>query len=120
VARKRGGAPVAASARSAGRRSGRLLGGVIPALLLALAACGSSRSDTARREPETPDEAICRQEARNSPAVRETWREWNPRNEMNMQRVGEERRIAEIRAFRDCMVRRGAALPGGVEPQRRL
>jgi hypothetical protein len=88
--------------------------------LLALAGCGGSRPDSATREPETPDEAICRREARNSPAVRETWREWNPRNEMNVARTGEERRIAEIRAFRDCMIRRGAALPGGVEPQRRF
>jgi hypothetical protein len=45
-------------------------------------------------------------------------RELNVDNQQNALRVGEERRIAEIRAFRDCMRRRGAAMPGGVEPVR--
>ena len=40
---------------------------LIPALLLALAACGGARSGTATRAPETPDEAICRQEAAQMP-----------------------------------------------------
>jgi hypothetical protein len=90
-------------------------------LLVILAGCGGDSRRSARAlppEPESPEAAICRAEARESPAVRESWREWNPRNELNVQRIGEERRIAEVRAFRDCMRRRGAAMPGGVEPER--
>jgi len=84
---------------------------------LVLAACGSNIPPEERGD--SPDAVICRQQARNSPEVREAGREFNAENLANVRRVGEERRIAELRAFNDCMRRRGAALPGGVEPIRR-
>jgi hypothetical protein len=88
-----------------------------------LAACGGGSRPGASPPPqerESPEAAQCREEARRSPEVTRLARELNPSNLANAQRVGEERRIAEVRAFRDCMVRRGAALPGGVEPRRRF
>jgi pyruvate/2-oxoglutarate dehydrogenase complex dihydrolipoamide acyltransferase (E2) component len=90
---------------------------LLPVLLAA--ACGPRRAAEAPAGPEPPEAAICRTEARDSPEVQRLARELNMDNQQNMLRVGEERRIAEIRAFRDCMRRRGAAVPGGVEPVRR-
>ncbi|MBW8270212.1 phosphoribosylamine--glycine ligase [Caldovatus aquaticus] len=89
--------------------------------LLAAAGCGSRRpaDAAAAAEPEPPEAALCRAEARDSPEVRRLARELNVDNQQNVLRVGEERRLAEIRAFRDCMRRRGLAMPGGVEPVRR-
>ena len=91
-------------------------------LPVALSACGggNSRSASIPPEPESPEAAICRQEARDSPEIRRLAREFNADNAANVLRVGEERRVAEIRAYRDCMRRRGATLPGGVEPERRF
>lgn len=92
-------------------------------LVLAAAGCGSRRTAgqaaAAAAAPEPPEAAICRAEARDSPEVRRLARELNAENLQNALRVGEERRVAEIRAYRDCMRRRGVAMPGGVEPVRR-
>ncbi|MBX6375188.1 MAG: phosphoribosylamine--glycine ligase [Acetobacteraceae bacterium] len=90
-------------------------------VLAVTTACGSSRraDTTPVAEPESPEAAICRAEARNSPEVQRLARELNVDNQQNLLRVGEERRIAEIRAYRDCLRRRGVAMPGGVEPVRR-
>ncbi len=94
---------------------------VLLLLPLALAACGGSRrAAPPQPEPESPEAAICRQEARESPAVQRLAREYWAENAANVLRVGEERRVAEIRAYRDCMRRRGATMPGGVEPERRF
>lgn len=90
-------------------------------VLAVTAACGGSRraDTTPVAEPESPEAAACRAEARNSPEVQRLARELNVDNQQNLLRVGEERRIAEIRAYRDCLRRRGVAMPGGVEPVRR-
>ena len=69
-------------------------------------------------EEDTPDHRACRQEARSAPAVVALEGQRNPLNSFNMQRIDEERRLLEIRAYRDCLRRRGLTLPGGVEPLR--
>jgi hypothetical protein len=89
-------------------------------LATALAACGpGAPRPAAPPEPESPEAAACRAEARGAPEVRAVVRQLNAENPQNLARVEDERRAAEIRAFRACMRRRGAALPGGVEPERR-
>ena len=69
-------------------------------------------------EEDTPDHRACRQEARSAPAVVALEAQRNPLNTFNMQRLDEERRLLEIRAYRDCLRSRGLTLPGGVEPVR--
>lgn len=91
------------------------------ALLLILLAGCSGGGDAARLAPEddSQEAKICRAEAARAPEVRAASHAIWPSNETNVRRVRQEMRIAEVRAFRDCMRRRGAMVPGGVEPVRR-
>jgi hypothetical protein len=65
-----------------------------------------------------PAHRACREEARNSEAVRDLERQRNPQNFSNWDRLAEEARVRENRAYRDCLRREGLALPGGVEAPR--
>lgn len=87
-------------------------------LLLALAACGGT-SAPAPRAGEDPQVAECREEARQSPPVRDLGRQMNFNNPTQMDRLREEQRAAEARVFQDCLRRRGLSRGGGVEPLRR-
>jgi hypothetical protein len=90
-----------------------------PLALLLLTGCGLfGGGRPLPPEADTPDHRACREEARGAPAVRALEAQRNPSNVSNMARLDEERRLAEIRAYRDCLRRRGLALPGGVEPVR--
>ena len=84
------------------------------ALLLALSGCGP-RAPVVEEFPPSPEVAICREEARRGPELRSQAREANVDNPMNVLRLREERADIEDQAFRDCLRRRGAPLPGGVE-----
>ena len=85
--------------------------------LLALAACGN-RPAAVAEAPESPAHAACRAEARRDPAVVALTRQQNPGNFANQQRVDYDMRVAELRAYRDCLRRNGLAAPGGVESPR--
>lgn len=88
------------------------------AALLALAACGRSPAPVVAADDPPPSPLIveCREEARRSPQIaRSHARESNIDNGMNVLRLREERLDAEDRAFQDCLRRRGAPMPGGVE-----
>jgi hypothetical protein len=87
--------------------------------LLLAAACAGRQPTAQPAQPESAAVAECRAEARSSPAVQETWREWVPFNMPNNARVNDERAEAERRAFNDCLRRRGLSRGGGVEPVRR-
>lgn len=89
----------------------------LPALLLA--ACGAPRTARPAPEPERPEIAECRREARDSGAMRDLGRQLNPSNPANMDRLRAEAAEAERRAFNDCLRRRGVLRGGGVEPVRR-
>lgn len=92
-----------------------------PALAVTLAllgGCSLFRSEPQPVVEETPTERACRVEARRSPEVRELWAQANPSVTPNSERLAGERRLAENRAFNDCLRREGQAVPGGVEPQR--
>jgi hypothetical protein len=86
---------------------------------LALGACATRPSSAPPPAAESPEAAACRAEARNAPEVRALGRQFNAENQANVLRIRQEAGVAEARAFRNCMVRRGAAMPGGVEPVRR-
>lgn len=86
-------------------------------LLLALAGCGGV-AGALPQEPG-PDAAFCRDDARQRVEQRNYGRELNAENLQNLARVQEEVRLALLRAYRDCMRRRGASIGGGVEPVRR-
>ncbi|WP_270937733.1 phosphoribosylamine--glycine ligase [Falsiroseomonas oryzae] len=90
---------------------------LLPALLLA--ACGS-RGPAPRTAAAQEDPAVaeCRTESRNSPEVRELFREENPANQTQHALVEQRRTEAERRAFRDCLRRRGVIHGGGVEQVR--
>jgi hypothetical protein len=90
---------------------------ILPALLL-LGACGSAAPRPAA-EPENPQFAECRQEARGATSFADFARQANPSNPNQMDRIRAERAEAEQRAFRDCLRRRGLVRGGGVEPVRR-
>ncbi len=83
-------------------------------LLLPLGACGVF-SGGPPREPETPDQQACREEARSSPAMKELDRQRMPMNDLNEDRMRREQPAILARAYRDCMRARGANLPGGVQ-----
>jgi hypothetical protein len=98
-----------------------------PALLgalLLLAGCGLFRGPPPLRPPppdqgqDTPAHRACREDARNSEAVRDLERQRNPQNTPNWERLAEEARVLENRAYRGCLRREGLALPGGVEAPR--
>jgi outer membrane biogenesis lipoprotein LolB len=86
--------------------------------LLLLAGC-AARTPAPTAAPQTAAEAECRQEARNSPAVRDLARRMVIGIQAQMDRVQEEQRIAESQAYTDCLRRRGLSRGGGVEPVRR-
>lgn len=87
------------------------------ALLALLSGCGGLWPGAPRpsAEDDTPAHRACREEARTAPAVRALDREANPTSGANAYRLAEERRLAEARAWRDCLRRAGLAQPGGVE-----
>ena len=84
--------------------------------LLALGACAGRPAPT--DEPVPPAQAACRSEARSDPAVVSLNQQMNPLNLGNQNRLSHEIRVAELRAFRDCLRRNGLAAPGGVEAVR--
>jgi hypothetical protein len=88
------------------------------AVLLPLIGCSSNRnrSDIETVE-DTPEYRACLAEARRSPEVMALYRESNPMNEYNAERMGRERTATVNRAYRACLVQRGLALPGGVQAQ---
>jgi hypothetical protein len=89
---------------------------LLPLLALLLpVACAQAPAAPA---PGNPLQASCRSEARRDPEVVNFGRQLNMGNWANEQRVGHDIRVAELRAFRDCMRRNGAVLPGGVEAVR--
>ncbi|PHK95010.1 phosphoribosylamine--glycine ligase [Pseudoroseomonas rhizosphaerae] len=87
-------------------------------LLLPLLAACAGRPPAPPAPQEPPGHAACRAEARNDPAVLALGRQDNPLNWGNRDRVQNDLRVAELRAFRDCLRRNGLAAPGGVEPLR--
>jgi hypothetical protein len=83
--------------------------------LLFLAACGG-RPTSLSDEPLAPEQVACRDEARRDPEVTRLSAQVNTYTpEANAQRLREESRVAETRAWRRCLRARGLALPGGVE-----
>jgi hypothetical protein len=104
------------------RRALPLLG----AALLAASAggCGLFRGPRPLRPPplpsdqDTPAHRACREQARNSEAVRDLEKQRNPQNVSNWERLAQEAGVRENRAYRDCLLREGLALPGGVEALR--
>jgi len=64
----------------------------------------------------SPLDRECREEARRDPTIRQTLaRQSNVDVGNNVVRTAEMRNELEEQAFRDCLRRRGAPLPGGVE-----
>lgn len=89
-------------------------------LLALLAACATRPPPIENVVPDTPVQTACRAESKNDPAVKAVLEQLNPGNWANEQRVGHEARVAELRAYRECMRRNGAPLAGGVEALRPL
>ncbi|HWX50720.1 MAG TPA: phosphoribosylamine--glycine ligase [Roseomonas sp.] len=86
------------------------------ALLPLLAACATQqRMPSLPDEPLSPAQAACRDEARNAQSVDDFARQMNMSNPQNRDRITYEMRVAELRAYRDCLRRNGLAAPGGVE-----
>jgi len=83
--------------------------------LLPLAACGSMNpfGGRAGRAPDTPEQAECRREARNSDAVRDLRRTISIGD--NDRIVQEQIDTAQERAFRNCLRERRLPGAGGVE-----
>jgi hypothetical protein len=86
--------------------------------------CGLFRGPPPLRPPplpadqDTPAHRACREQARNSEAVRDLEKQRNPQNIPNWIRLAEEASLRQNRAYRDCLLREGLALPGGVEAVR--
>jgi hypothetical protein len=93
----------------------RLVPGLTVALLLLGGSC-SSRGPAIPPEEDTPVHRACRQEARNSPEVRSIDRRANPLMDPAEQGLTNDKRLAENRAYRECLRRSGLTLRGGVEP----
>lgn len=91
---------------------------IVAACLLALAACGG-RPAAPAAQAEGPAQAECREEARQSPATRDLYRRMVIGQWAQQERIEQEQREAESRAYADCLRRRGALRGGGVEPVRR-
>ncbi|MDJ0389273.1 phosphoribosylamine--glycine ligase [Roseomonas sp. E05] len=85
------------------------------ALLPLLAACARTPSPIPTDEPLSPVQAACRDEARKAQSVDDFARQLNMNNPNNRDRVMHDMRVAELRAYRDCLRRNGLASPGGVE-----
>jgi hypothetical protein len=90
----------------------------ITACLLALAACGG-RSAAPGAQAESPVQAECRDEARQSPDRRDFYRRMVIGQVNQQDRIEAEIREAEARAYADCLRRRGVLRGGGVEAVRR-
>jgi uncharacterized lipoprotein YmbA len=90
---------------------------VIAALLLA--GCGSGGRDAPPELAEGPVQQECRAEARQSPAVQQEWRRVVIGLPSSEEQVRQAQRQAELRAYSDCLRRRGQQRGGGVEPLRR-
>lgn len=98
---------------------------LLPALAL-LAACGVHPSPLENipapalegTSYDTPVQASCKSEAKDAPGVKAALEQLNAGNWANEQRVVHEQRVAALAAYRDCMRRNGAPLPGGVEAVR--
>ncbi|PWS38388.1 phosphoribosylamine--glycine ligase [Falsiroseomonas bella] len=92
-----------------------LLALALPALLAA--GCGSTPEErrVAAELPNDPVVAECRQEARRDPSVRNVWREMNPSNRTQEDRLTAMAVEAESNAFDACLRRRGVIRSGGVE-----
>jgi hypothetical protein len=97
------------------RPRGALLGALLPLL----GACGlfGGRAPIPA-DQDTPVHRACREESRTAPGVMALERERNTLNDYNTQRLAQESRVRENRAYRDCLLREGLALPGGVEAPR--
>jgi len=91
---------------------------VFAVTLALLGGCSLFRAEPQQVVEETPIERACRVEARRSPDVRALWAQANPSVTNNSERLAGERRLAENRAFTECLRRAGQAVPGGVEAQR--
>ncbi|ONG51490.1 phosphoribosylamine--glycine ligase [Pseudoroseomonas deserti] len=89
--------------------------------LLSLGACASSTPTPPPLPdaPLSPTHAACRSEAQNDPAVISLGQQANPLNFGNQNRLAHETRVAELRAYRECLRRNGIIAPGGVEAVRR-
>ncbi len=87
-------------------------------LLVTLAGCGLfSRAESPASESR-PDYVACRREAENSQDVRSLGAQAQVDNPLNVGRVGSARDVLVNRLYRECLRRRGLALPGGVESVR--
>ena len=88
----------------------------ILAVLLAIGACAPRLPGIPEQQALTPVQTECLAEARRaanrSPAIA---RQMNAEEPANVLRIDRERQVAEDAAFRECLRRRGAAMPGGVE-----
>jgi hypothetical protein len=91
---------------------------LLPLLALLLPAACAQAPAAPDPAPANPLQASCRSEARRDPEVINFGRQLNMGNWTNEQRVSHDMRVAELRAYRDCMRRNGAPLPGGVEAVR--
>ncbi|MCS6892659.1 MAG: phosphoribosylamine--glycine ligase [Rhodovarius sp.] len=90
-----------------------------PALCLSLllAGCGIGAEGRAPpAAPLTPEQQACRQEARDSPEVREARRRWAPG--VNDRWLLQEVQALEDAAYRACLRARRLPGPSGVEPPR--
>ncbi len=89
--------------------------------LLALGACasGTPAPSPLAEAPLSPTHAACRSEARDDPSVVALTQQMNPLNFANQNRLAHETRLAELRAYRECLRRNGIIAPGGVEAVRR-
>jgi hypothetical protein len=87
------------------------------AALLLLAACGGGRG-AAPEVASGPAQQECRAEASQAPAVQDSWNRVVIGLPSSEERVRQERRQAESRAYTDCLRRRGLVRGGGVEPLR--
>lgn len=86
--------------------------------LLALAGCGLfSKGETPEVETR-PDYVACRREAENSDEVRALAAQGMVQNALNTSRLGPAQQSLVNRMYRDCLRRRGLAMPGGVESVR--
>lgn len=88
--------------------------------LIGLAACQQGGVWSHMPRDDSPDGQACRREVEQDPELRRmaasfTW----GANRAQDDRVTREMRDALPQAWRACMTRRGATLPGGVEPVRR-
>ncbi len=91
------------------------------ASLALLAACGGGTrapAPNASLVPDSPMQTACRAEAQQSPEVVNLGRQRLIGSWANENRVNYEMRVAETKAYRECMRRNGAAMPGGVESPR--